>query len=507
MVADRCSLRLSLWQDDLPPWYTPFILTGTLGVCTGASSFCSFCNCKKPERCNAGQRKGVRRVAKPIVALVGRPNVGKSTLFNRLIGERRAIVQDEPGTTRDRIYGDVEWGGHTFTLIDTGGMIVDERGAEVDLSSIPAGTRQQAEHAIEEADLLVFVVDSEDGTTPADFAIADLVRRTSKPVLLTANKAESSVRAANAVDFYQLGFDAPIIVSSLHGRGTGDLLDAIINAMPRRDEEPELAGPRIAIVGRPNVGKSRLLNAILGQERSIVSDEPGTTRDSLDTAIEWEGQQTILIDTAGIRRRGRIEPGVEKYSVLRSMRAITRADVVLLVVDATEGFTAQDLHIAGYVADEKKGMVLVVNKWDLVEKDGTTMDQYKAAAAEALDFMPYVPVVFISAKFNQRVPQVMERALFVMEERRKRVPTAILNKILKAATEAHPPPSKPGKWVKFYYATQVDVSPPTFVFFCNHAEDIHFSYRRYLENQLREQMGFIGTPVMMRFRNRQEPAT
>jgi len=444
-------------------------------------------------------------VAKPIVALVGRPNVGKSTLFNRLIGERRAIVQDEPGTTRDRVYGDVEWGGHVFTLVDTGGMIVDERGAEVDLSSIPAATRQQAEHAIQEADVLVMVVDSEDGATPADLAIADLVRRTSKPMLLAANKAESSIRAANAVDFYQLGVSDPIVISSLHGRGTGDLLDAIVNTLPKHEAEPDLVGPRIAIVGRPNVGKSRLLNSLLGQERSIVSDEPGTTRDSLDTALIWEGQQTVLIDTAGIRRRGKIEPGVEKYSVLRSMRAINRSDVVLLVVDATEGFTSQDLHIAGYVADEKKGMVLVVNKWDLVEKNGQTMEQYKAAAAEALDFMPYVPVVFISAKFNLRVPQAMDRALFVMEERQKRVPTAVLNKMLKAATEAHPPPSKPGKWVKFYYATQVDISPPTFVFFCNHAEDIHFSYRRYLENQLREQVGFIGTPIAMRFRNRQEP--
>jgi len=444
-------------------------------------------------------------LAKPIVAVVGRPNVGKSTLFNRLIGERRAIVQDEPGTTRDRVYGDVEWNGVSFALIDTGGIIVDERGTELDLSTIPADTLKQAQHAIEEADVIVMVVDANIGTTTADHAVADMVRRTRKPVVLAANKAESNSRAANAVDFYELGLTDPIVVSSLHGRGTGDLLDAIVESLPDHDEEAEATGPRIAIVGRPNVGKSRLLNAFLGQERAIVSDEPGTTRDSLDTILEWEGQTITLVDTAGIRRRGKIEPGIEKYSVLRSMRAITRADVVLLIVDATEGFTSQDLHIAGYVADEARGMVLVVNKWDLVEKDGTTMEQYRAAAAEALDFMPYVPAVFISAKFNQRVPQVMERALLVMEEREKRVPTAALNKMLRTAVEKHAPPSKPGKWVKFFYATQVDVSPPSFVFFCNHAEDVHFSYRRYLENQLREEFGFIGNPIRMRFRNRQEP--
>lgn len=443
---------------------------------------------------------------KPIVAVVGRPNVGKSTLFNRLIGERRAIVQDEPGTTRDRVYGEVEWNGVEFALVDTGGIIVDERGAELDLSAISAGTRKQAEFAIEEADVIVMVVDAVDGATTSDMAIADLVRRTAKPVVLAANKAESSSRAANAVDFFSLGLTDPIVVSSLHGRGTGDLLDAIVAALPEHEEEPETVGPRIAIVGRPNVGKSRLLNTLLGQERAIVSDVPGTTRDSLDTELVWEGQQVTLIDTAGIRRRGKVEPGIEKYSVLRSMRAITRADIALLVVDATEGFTSQDLHIAGYIADEARGMVLVVNKWDLVEKDGKTMEQYKAAAAEALDFMPYVPVVFISAKFNQRVPQVMERALLVVEERKKRVPTAALNKMLREAVEKHAPPSRPGKWVKFFYATQVDVSPPSFVFFCNHAEDVHFSYRRYLENQLREQLGFIGTPIRMRFRNRQGPA-
>ncbi|HEU5430921.1 MAG TPA: ribosome biogenesis GTPase Der, partial [Thermomicrobiales bacterium] len=289
-----------------------------------------------------------------------------------------------------------------------------------------------------------------------------------------------------------------------HGSGTGDLLDRVVEALPEAEEEEEFEGPAIAIVGRPNVGKSRLLNALLGQERSIVSDVPGTTRDSLDTQLIWAGEPVTLIDTAGIRRRGRVEQGIEQFSVIRSMRAIERADVVLLVIDATEGFTAQDLHIAGYVEEQKKGMVVVVNKWDLVEKTAQTMDEYRAKAREALDFMPYAPLVFTSAKYGQRVQQVLETALQVVKERQRRVPTAALNALLREAVANHPPPSKPGKWVKFYYATQADVSPPTFVFFCNEPAAIHFSYRRYLENRLRETFGFTGTPIRMSFRGRDE---
>jgi GTP-binding protein len=282
------------------------------------------------------------------------------------------------------------------------------------------------------------------------------------------------------------------------------LLDRIVEALPSVEEEEEIQGPALAIVGRPNVGKSRLLNALIGQERSIVSDVPGTTRDSLDTVIIWAGQPMTLIDTAGIRRRGRIDRGIEQFSVLRSMRAIDRADVVLLVIDATEGFTAQDLHIAGYVAEQKKGVVVVINKWDLVEKDALTMDAYREQAREALHFMPYAPLVFVSAKFGQRVNQILDAAMAVVAERNKRVPTAALNKMLKDAVAVHPPPSKPGKWLKFYYATQADVSPPTFIIFVNDPTQIHFSYRRFLENQLREAFGFNGTAIRMSFRGRDE---
>jgi GTP-binding protein len=277
-----------------------------------------------------------------------------------------------------------------------------------------------------------------------------------------------------------------------------------VESLPESEEEPETEGPRIAIAGRPNVGKSRLLNAILGQERAIVSDVPGTTRDSLDTQIEWEGDTVTLIDTAGIRRRGRIDPGVERFSVLRSMRSIERADVVLLLIDATEGFTAQDLHIAGFIDEQKKGCVVVINKWDLVEKDSGTMEEYRRAAHNALDFMPYAPILFTSAKLGQRIHQVMEAALRVVDERDRRVPTAKLNQVLKEAVQKHPPPSRPGKWMKFYYVTQADVSPPTFVFFCNDPAALHFSYRRYLENELRAEFGFEGTPVRLSFRARDE---
>jgi GTP-binding protein len=352
--------------------------------------------------------------------------------------------------------------------------------------------------------VILFLVDAKSGLSGGDYEVADLLRRADKPTLLIANKADSAGRRQEVVDFYSLGLGEPLAVSAYHGAGTGDLLDRVVEALPEYEEEPETAGPNIAIVGRPNVGKSRLLNALIGQERSIVSDVPGTTRDSLDTQLEWAGQPITLVDTAGIRRKGRVDRGIEQFSVLRSMRAIDRADVVLLVIDAMESFTAQDLHIAGYVEEQKKGMVVVVNKWDLVEKDSTTMDEYRARAQEALDFMPYAPLAFISAKFGQRVHQVLETAMVVVEERQKRVPTAALNKLLRDSVAKHPPPSKPGKWIKFYYATQADVAPPTFVFFCNDPTQIHFSYRRYLENRLREEFGFMGNPLRLSFRGRDE---
>jgi GTP-binding protein len=443
-------------------------------------------------------------VSKPIVAIVGRPNVGKSTLFNRLVGERQAIVEDQPGTTRDRVYGVTDWAGVEFTIVDTAGLQDEQEIASSSQAEIAKWTSQQAKFAIEEADAILFMVDAKSGLTAGDYEVADLLRRADKPTILVANKAESSERREGAVEFYNLGLGEPYTISAYHGTGTGDLLDRIVESLPEAEDEPETEGPNIAIVGRPNVGKSRLLNALLGQERAIVSDVPGTTRDSLDTQVTWAGQPLTLIDTAGIRRRGRIEQGIERFSVLRSMRAIDRSDVVLLLIDATEDFTSQDLHIAGYIEEQKKGIVVVVNKWDLVEKDAKTMEDYRQRASEELAFMPYAPVVFISAKYGQRVQQVLESALKVVEERQRRISTSVLNKVLRTAVAKHPPPSKPGKWIKFYYATQVDVAPPTFVFFCNDPQAIHFSYRRYLENELRASCGFEGTPIRMSFRGREE---
>ena len=443
-------------------------------------------------------------MTKPIVAIVGRPNVGKSSLFNRLVGERRAIVEDMPGTTRDRMYGTSDWGGVEFTIVDTAGMLGEDEAATGSMAEILQRTREQVQSAIDEADVILFLVDVKVGLNAGDYEFADMLRRTDKPTILVVNKADSLSRREDAVEFYNLGLGEPYPISAYHGSGTGDLLDRIVESLPESEEEPETEGPRIAIAGRPNVGKSRLLNAILGQERSIVSDVPGTTRDSVDTQIEWEGETVTLIDTAGIRRRGRIDPGVERYSVLRSMRSIERADVVLLLIDATEGFTAQDLHIAGFIDEQKKGCVVVINKWDLIEKGATTMEEYRRAAREALDFMPYAPIVFTSAKLGQRIHQVMEMALRVVDERDRRVPTAKLNQVLKDAVQKHPPPSRPGKWMKFYYVTQADVSPPTFVFFTNDPANVHFSYRRYLENEIRAEFGFDGTPIRLSFRARDE---
>jgi GTP-binding protein len=450
---------------------------------------------------------------------VGRPNVGKSSFFNRLIGEQVAIVEDQPGTTRDRIYGVTEWNGVEFMVIDTGGLVLGSMAepgtgplGEITEEDIIQRTREQAEAAIEEADVILFMVDAKSGLTGADSDIAEVLRKSHKPVILAANKADTEERRQNAVEFYALGVGEPIPMSSKHSINTGDLLDQVVEAFPAMQPEEETGEEevRIAIVGRPNVGKSRLLNAILGQERVIVSEVPGTTRDAVDTGFEYvEGEgdeartyQVTLIDTAGIRRRGRIEVGIERYSVIRTLRAIQRADVVLLVIDATEGITAQDTHIAGYVLEEAKGMVLVVNKWDLVEKDSNTIYDYTAHLRQELNFMPYVPFVFISAKFGQRVNKVLPMALEVAKERTKRVSTGQLNKLMKEAVQAHPPASKPGKWVKFYYATQADVKPPTFVLFTNDADSVHFSYKRYLENQLRGAFGFEGTPIRMIFRTR-----
>ena len=445
-------------------------------------------------------------MARPLVALVGRPNVGKSTLFNRMAGERRAIVFDAPGTTRDRTYGITDWNGRTFDFVDTGGLQSDDEIERSDISAIWRGTREQAELAIGEADVIVFLVDGRDGLIAADEHVADILRASGKPIVLGVNKAESQERRDNAVEFYALGLGEPIPISAFHGHGTGDLLDKVVESLPPGDEEEDDDTPKIAIVGRPNVGKSALLNALLGKQRSIVSPISGTTRDPIDTPVVWNGQQVTLIDTAGIRRRGKVEHGdVEQYSVIRSMKAIGRCDVAILVIDAVEGFTAQDLHIAGYVQEEAKGLVVVVNKWDAIEKDNDTMDEYKEKAAESLDFMAYAPLVFISALTGQRVPKVPETVLEVLEERNKRVATGQLNRIIREAIIAHPPSeSSRGRYLKFSYATQPRVAPPTFIFFVNDPKLLHFTYKRYLENRIRDEFGFIGTPIRMSFRGKND---
>jgi len=444
-------------------------------------------------------------MSKLIVAIVGRPNVGKSTLFNRLVGERLAITHEVPGTTRDRLYAEAEWGGVDFIVVDTGGLEVQSSKLKAQKrleNDLVAQVRAQAQVAIAEADVILFLVDVMDGVTAGDEEVAQVLRRTAKPVLLVVNKADNLALREAAVEFYALGLGEPYPISALHGTGSGDLLDQVVAAFPVEEEEEELEAVKIAIVGRPNVGKSSLLNRILGQERSIVHEAPGTTRDAIDTPMEWEGQPVVLIDTAGIRKKGRIERGVEQYSVLRALRAIDRADVALLLLDAVDGATAQDAHIAGYILEEAKSVVVVVNKWDLVEKDVGTMQAYVEHVRTALRFLDYVPVLFVSALTGQRVEQVLPTALRVQEERLVRIPTAELNRILQEAVARHAPPSKAGKRLKFYYATQAAVDPPTFVFFVNDPRLVHFSYERYLENRLREQYGFLGTPLRLSFRKR-----
>jgi GTPase len=440
---------------------------------------------------------------KPVVAIVGRPNTGKSTFFNRLVGERRAIVEDLPGTTRDRIYGDAEWIGVDFTVIDTGGLQDEDEFDRLTPREISERTQNQARIAIDEADVILFLVDGRSGVSAADHDVAEIIRASGKPIILGVNKAESEARRENAVEFYELGLGEPIAFSALHGIGTGDVLDEVVRQLPRGEGDEEDDYPSFAIVGRPNVGKSALLNALLGEERSIVSDMPGTTRDTVDTLVDWAGNPVRLIDTAGIRRRGRVEPGVEKHSVLRSQRAIERADVALVVLDANEGFTAQDQHVAGAVIEAGKGIVFVVNKWDLIEKDNHTMKAYREQAAQDFQFAPWAPMVFVSALSGQRVNQIIETALHVYGERQKRISTGELNRLLRDATAKHPPPSRPSRWLKFYYATQIDVGPPRFVFFCNDPQSVHFSYQRYLENEIRDHYSFDGTPIVLHFRGRQ----
>lgn len=441
----------------------------------------------------------------PIVALVGRPNVGKSTLFNRLIGEHRAVVHEQPGTTRDRLYGTAEWRGREFTIIDTGGIGLDT--GEGDLLT---DVRMQADEAMREADVIVWVVDSSTGLTASDEEIAQLLRASPKPVILSANKAENQRRQLDAMaEFAALGYGEPVLVAALHGEGTGDLLDAIVEwfAKPRAgeaEETPPAVG--IAIVGRPNVGKSSLLNTLVGTRRTIVRDEAGTTRDAIDTEIVRDGRRILLIDTAGIRRRGRIQPGVEKFSVLRAVRAVERADVAVLLLDAAEGVLAQDAHVAGYIEEAARGLIVAVNKWDVVEKGPHTQQEYTDTIRRELKFADWAPVLFISARTGQRVERVISQALAIQAERTKRVPTPRLNEVIRRAVDVHPL-SERGRTLKIYYTAQTAVGPPTFTCFCNDPRMVHFSYVRYLDNILRAQFGFGGTPIRILFRGRNDAAT
>jgi GTP-binding protein len=505
----------------------------------------------------------------PVVAIVGRPNVGKSTLFNRFLGQRSAIVEDRARTTRDRLYGDTEWNGRRFVIVDTGGLELDPD------DPIEARVQEQARLAIGEADVILFLVDATTGTTPADLEAARILRRATAPVIVVVNKADNEKRELEGAEFHALGWEETYAISASHGRGTGDLLDAIVWALPPESEaelarkardaqaeawadevaagrlEPFVVGDpeagdadgetdgsdgngadgaaidptdaearrwdaamaaeqdgepaAIAFVGRPNVGKSSLLNALLGEERAIVSEVPGTTRDAIDTRLAWGRSEIVLIDTAGIRRRGKVAsgPAAEKYSTLRAVHALSRADIAVLVIDAVEGLTAQDAHVAGYIIEEGKGLVIAVNKWDLVEeKTDKTFSQYVEWIRAEVPFLDFAPIVSISAKTGQRVGRVLETAIDIWGERRKRISTGALNRVLSAATDRTPPPPVRGHRPKLFYATQAAVAPPTFVFFASDASSVHFSYRRYLENRLRDEFGFDGTPIRLVFRDR-----
>jgi len=453
---------------------------------------------------------------KPIIALVGRPNVGKSTLFNRFVGERLAIVDDVAGTTRDRLFGEAEWTGHAFAIVDTGG-IDPTHGGKTPLSIGSADfiedIRAQAQVAIQEADAVIFVVDGETGVTEPDREVAKILRRSQKkmpdgsflpPIFLAVNKCESQERRDQASEFYELGLGDPFPISAIHGTNTGDILDALVASFPQQAEEEDDDSVKIAIVGKPNAGKSSLLNKLAGRERVIVSPIAGTTRDSIDTKIEFGGLSVTLIDTAGIRRRGKIEHGVEQYSVLRAFKSIERADVALLMIDATTGITTQDAHIAGFILDEWKSCVVLVNKWDAIEKNNETMEEFTVKIKKELNFMDYVPILFISCKTGQRVDQALPMALRVQEERLARLTTSTINDIIHSAQDAHPHPSHAGRALKMYYGTQVRSDPPTFMIYVNEPKLMHFSYLRYLENQIRARYGFLGTPIRIVTKGRRE---
>ncbi len=425
--------------------------------------------------------------------------MGKSRLFNRLTGRRQAIVEDVPGTTRDRLYGQYDWNGRNVALVDTGGLITGP------VEDIGRSVMAQASVAIDEADVILLVTDIRSGVTSVDEEIAQRLRQSRKPVLLVANKADNRNQMEAAVEFHALALGDPVAVSAERGLATGDLLDRIDELLPPLQEEPlEEELVKLAIVGRPNVGKSSIVNALTGEERMVVAPAAGTTRDAVDTQVRYHNQSIVLIDTAGIRRRGKIEAGIERYSVLRAHRAIDRADVAALVIDATEPIAAQDAHIAGFVEEEGKGLVVAVNKWDLVEKTATTINEYERALREHLKFMDYAPITYLSAVTRQRIDQLLQLTLSVAGERNKRVPTAQLNEVVHKALSDYQPPARQGKKVRLFYVTQVSTGPPAFAFFVNDPELIHFSYRRFLENRLRERFGFFGTPIRLMFRSRGE---
>ncbi len=439
-------------------------------------------------------------MSKPIVAIVGRPNVGKSTLFNALAGEKISIVKDYPGVTRDRIYADVTWLNYQFTMIDTGGIEPETK------DTMLSYMRAQAEIAIAAADVILFLVDVRQGLLDADLKVADMLRKSKKPVVLVVNKVDSFEEyMPDVYEFYNLGIGEPHPVSSNGKLGIGDMLDEVVKLFPEETAgEEEDERPRIAIVGKPNVGKSSIINRLLGENRVIVSDIAGTTRDAIDTAVQWEDKEYVFIDTAGLRRKSKVKEELERYSIIRTVAAVERADVVLLVIDASEGVTEQDAKIAGIAHDRGKGVIICVNKWDLVEKDGKTVYRYTEKIRNILSFMPYAEIIFISAKTGQRLPKLFERIETVIQFQNLRVATGVLNEIVMEAVAMQQPPSDKGKRLKIFYTTQVAVKPPTFVIFVNDKELMHFSYTRYLENRIRDAFGFTGTALKFFIRERKE---
>ncbi len=439
-------------------------------------------------------------MGKPVVAIVGRPNVGKSTLFNGLAGEMISIVKDTPGVTRDRIYADVSWLDRKFTLIDTGG--IEPESKDIILSQM----REQAQIAIDTADVILFITDVRQGLVDADSKVADMLRRSGKPVILVVNKVDNFDKFMPEVyEFYNLGIGEPVPVSAASRLGIGDMLDEVIAHFPERSgEEEEDERPRVAIVGKPNVGKSSIINKLLGKQRVIVSDVAGTTRDAIDTEILHNGKEYIFIDTAGLRRKSRIKEDLERYSIIRTVTAVERADVVLVVIDAAEGVTEQDAKIAGIAHERGKGVIIVVNKWDAIEKNDRTMREYESRVREVLSFMPYAEIMYVSAQTGQRLPKLFDKIDMVIENQTLRIATGVLNEIMMEAVALQQPPSDKGKRLKLYYITQVSVKPPTFVIFVNDKELMHFSYTRYLENRIREAFGFRGTSLKFFIRERKE---